>query len=62
MDGCAADREGWFVLMPDERPGLELVDAFLLTKPTFREFKKWLQEELAALDAENTTEYDEDWQ
>lgn len=41
----------------DERPGLELALIVTQTGMNYREFKKWLREELAALDAEHDEEY-----
>jgi hypothetical protein len=37
----------------DERPGLEIVLTFIQTGANFRQVKKFIYEELAALDAEN---------
>jgi hypothetical protein len=40
-------------MVTDERPGLEMVLTFIQTGANFREVKKFIKEELAALDAEN---------
>jgi hypothetical protein len=37
----------------DERPGLEIVLTFIQTGANLRQVKKFINEELAALDAEN---------
>lgn len=43
-----------------ERAGLEMVKVYLASGANMRQLKKWLDEELAALDAERYTELDED--
>lgn len=43
-----------------ERAGLEMVQTFLDTGANMRDLKKFLKEELAALDAEKFSEYDDD--
>jgi len=47
------------VAVGDERAGLEIVQAFLATGPTLREVKKFVADELAAVDAERVDGYDE---
>lgn len=44
-----------------ERAGLEMMEAFLATGPTLREVKKFVKDELAALDAEKISDYDDEW-
>lgn len=43
-----------------ERAGLEMVQTFLDTGANMRDLKKFLKEELAALDAEKVSGYDDD--
>lgn len=43
----------------NERPGLVLAQTAIDSGMNYREFKKWLKEELSAVDAESDTGYTE---
>jgi len=43
----------------DERPGLVMAQTAVDSGMNYREFKKWLKEEVAAIDAETDSSYTE---